>query len=119
MTVTIELPWPPRVLFPNARPHWAQRALAAKQCRRTAFVQTRLAGIRKGDPDLPQSLKVTCIFSPPDNRRRDLDGMLSASKALIDGVSDAIGIDDSRFEIAIRRQEPVKGGLVRIELSAA
>ena len=119
MAVAIELPWPPSVLLPNSRTHWSKRAHAAKQCRLTAFAMTKLAGIRKGDFDLQQSLKVTCVFAPPDNRRRDLDGMLGSLKSSLDGISDAIGIDDSRFEISIRREAPVPGGAVRIELEQA
>lgn len=80
---------------------------------------TKLAGIRKGDFDLPAALKVTCVFAPPDARKRDADGMLSSIKNFLDGISDAIGVDDSRFEIAIRREPPTKGGSVRIELEAA
>ena len=116
--IAIELPWPPSVLLPNSRSHWSKRAHAAKQCRLTAFAQTKLAGVRKGDFDLPASLKVTCVFAPPDHRRRDADGMLSSAKHFLDGISDAIGVDDSKFEIAIRREPPVKCGAVRIELEA-
>ena len=116
--IAIDLPWPPRTLHPNSRTHWARKAKDAKQCRLTAFAQTKLAGVRKGDFDLPSSLKVTCVFAPPDHRRRDLDGMLSSAKNFLDGISDAIGVDDSKFEIAIRREPPIKGGAVRIELEA-
>jgi hypothetical protein len=61
-------------------------------------------------------LDVTAIFSPPDNRRRDSDGMLSSCKAYFDGLSDAAGVDDSRWNLHIRREEPVRHGQVRIEL---
>ena len=117
--IAIVLPWPPSVLLPNSRSHWSKRAHAAKQCRLTAFAQTKLAGVRKGDFDLPASLKVTCVFAPPDHRKRDLDNMLSACKSLLDGVSDAVGIDDSKWQIALRKEAPIKGGLVRIELEQA
>lgn len=117
--IAIELPWPPRVLHPNSRVHWTKRANAAKAARSMGVYYTLTAGIRRNDPDIPQPLKVTCIFSPPDNRRRDLDGMLSSVKNYLDGISDIIGIDDSKWSIAIRREKPVKGGLVRIELEQA
>lgn len=73
-------------------------------------------GIRANDPDIPQNLKVTAVFFPPDNRRRDVDGMLSSIKSYLDGISDVIGVDDSKWQIALRREEPRKGGLVRVEL---
>lgn len=116
--ISISLPWPPREMHPNSRVHWSKRAKAAKQCRLTAGWCAKQAGIRYGDPDIPATLRVTAVFSPPDNRRRDLDGMLSSAKAFLDGIADVIGIDDSKWEIALRREAPVKGGSVRIELEA-
>jgi crossover junction endodeoxyribonuclease RusA len=117
--ISIELPWPPRVLHPNSRVHWSKRAKAAKHCRTTGAYLTMEAGVRRNDPDIPQSLRVTAVFSPPDNRRRDVDGMLSSCKSYLDGIADAIGVDDSKWEITMRREAPVKGGSVRIELEAA
>ena len=45
--------------------------------------------------------------------------MLSACKAYFDGIADFIGVDDSKWSIAIRREPVVKGGAVRIELESA
>ncbi len=117
--IAIELPWPPKELLPNSRVHWSKRAKAAKECRTLAWGLTLAAGVRRNDPDIPQYLKATFIFSPPDNRRRDLDGMLSSAKNFIDGIADVIGVDDSRWSIALRKEAPRKGGSVRIELEQA
>lgn len=117
--ITLPLPWPPRDLHPNARVHWARRARCTKTFRTIAAGTALAAGIRRTDPDIPQSLRVTVVFSPPDNRRRDLDGMLSSIKSYLDGIADVIGVDDSEWSIALRREAPVKGGSVRIELEAA
>lgn len=117
--IAIELPWPPRELHPNARVHWAKRAKAAKQCRTLGWGLTMAAGVRRNDPDIPQALKITAAFSPPDGRRRDEDGMLSSIKSYLDGISDVLGVDDSKWQLAIRREPPRKGGMVRIELEAA
>jgi crossover junction endodeoxyribonuclease RusA len=117
--IAIELPWPPRELHPNARVHWAKRAKAAKQARTLGWGMTLTAGIRRNDPDIPKDLKVTAVFFPPDDRKRDADGMLSNIKSYLDGISDVIGVDDSKWQIAIRREAKKKGGLVRIELEAA
>jgi crossover junction endodeoxyribonuclease RusA len=117
--IQIDLPWPSRDLHPNARVHWSKRAKAAKKARADAGWAAKAAGIRPADPDIPQCLKVTAIFSPPDNRRRDIDGMLSNIKSFLDGISDVVGVDDSKWHIALRRDPPVKGGEVRIELEDA
>ena len=118
--IRIDLPWPPRELHPNARGHWKKRYRMAKACRSLGAGLTLTAGVRRDDPDIPQDLKVTAIFYPPDNRRRDLDGMLSSIKSYLDGIADVIGVDDSKWQLgAPRKEKPVKGGLVRIELEAA
>lgn len=119
MTVIIELPWPPRSLSPNARFHWSRKARDAKHARQVAAWSVRGAGIRPGDFDIPGKLKVTWIFHEPDKRRRDDDNLISSVKAFRDGVADALGIDDSKFETTIRRGPQVKGGLVTVELEAA
>ena len=43
---------------------------------------------------------VRMTFCPKTNRRRDLDNLIAATKSLRDGISDAIGIDDSKTEIS-------------------
>lgn len=47
-------------------------------------------------------IHVTLTFYPPDKRRRDLDGCISACKAYLDGLADALGVDDSRFTLSAR-----------------
>ncbi len=44
--------------------------------------------------------------------------MLASIKAAIDAVAEAIGIDDSKFNIELCRGLPVKGGNVRLILEA-
>jgi len=60
--------------------------------------------------------KVRVEFSPPDNRRRDLDGMIASHKAAQDGIADALGIDDSKFETTYAISTPIKGGAVTVTL---
>lgn len=116
MTMRINLPWPDRDLHPNARVHWTRRHKAARIARETAFWTAKEAGIK---PLAADALSVTAIFTPPDNRRRDLDGMLASVKASMDGLADAIGVDDSKWSLAIRREAPCKPGSVRIEIEVA
>lgn len=119
MSIAIELPWPSRDLHPNARVHWAKRAKAAKKLRADAANCTLAAGVRRTDPDLPEAIKATITFYPPNRHKHDLDGCLSALKSGIDGIADIIGVDDSNWSIFLRKAEPIKGGLVRVELEAA
>lgn len=114
---SVNLPWPSRTLHPNARPHWSKKASATKAARFTASTMAKSSGLTSIRAD---SLKVTCIFSPPDNRARDQDGMLSSCKAYFDGIADVIGIDDSKWlHQAPLWGLPCKGGNVRIQIEVA
>lgn len=113
---TIILPWPAKELSPNARCHWAAKAKAARAARTAAGWITMAAKIRVDVGDNGTvTLKIT--FQPPDKRKRDLDGMLSSNKSALDGIADALGINDCRFRFALEIGDPVRGGrvIVRIE----
>lgn len=112
--MAIDLPWPAKALHPNARPHFRKKAAATKAARLEASLMAKPLG--KIDAD---AIKVTCIFSPPPvKRNRDADNLVAACKAYFDGIADAIGVDDSRFQHqAPVWGEPRKGGNVRIEIS--
>lgn len=107
------LAWPPQVLWPNRKAHWAKRAPVAKKYRHDAMLLTKVAGW-----SAEGSAHLRVEFCPPDRRRRDLDGMLSAIKPAIDGISDALGIDDQHFSIELDRGEVVKGGKVKVTLGS-
>lgn len=58
---------------------------------------------------------VTIIVAPPDKRRRDVDGILSALKPTLDGLADGLQMNDWHFNpIEIRRIDPCEGGKVTI-----
>jgi crossover junction endodeoxyribonuclease RusA len=98
--MTVTLGWPSRALSPNARTHWAMLARAKKAARREAYV----AAAGKALPlpvavvvGTPVSVRIQVTFTPPNARRHDLDNLIASIKAHLDGISDAIGIDDSRW----------------------
>lgn len=107
----IELPWPPKELSPNARIHHFARAAAARHSRESAHWLT-VASRARAPADGPVHVDLT--FHPPDRRRRDLDGMFSSMKSALDGVADALEVNDHRFEFTLRRAEPVAKGKVVI-----
>jgi crossover junction endodeoxyribonuclease RusA len=116
MTI-VELPWPSRDLHPNARVHWARKAKATKQARSDAAWLALSSGVRTYDFAGADRLGVTLVFIPPDNRARDTDGMISSVKGYCDGIADVVGVDDSKWVLSIRREEPRKPGFVRVEIS--
>lgn len=100
--------YPSPKLSPNARGHWSKSAPAKKSYRHECATECRRQGVGK----LSGPIHATITFHPPDKRRRDLDNMLSSFKSGIDGIVDAIGVDDSEWTITISKGEPVKGGRV-------
>lgn len=93
--ITIDLPHPPRILHPNARPHYMAKAKATKAYRMGAKAAALAAG---GDSQLWPSASVKVIATYKDARRRDRDGILSSLKAAFDGLADAwVVMNDADF----------------------
>lgn len=111
------LPWPSRLLHPNSRTHWAAKSKATKAARADAHLLALAAGWhRETWPDGP--LHVWIDGYPTDRRRRDADGLLSSMKAALDGIAQAMGVDDRRFvPHPWIKDEVRKGGEVRIRIT--
>lgn len=114
--IELSLPWPLRELSPNARCHWAVKASVVKRARIQAAWATREK--TKPQPSW-QSASVSYTFCPPDYRRRDRDNLIASMKAATDGIADALGVDDSKFETSYRMGAPIKNGAVLVTISEA
>lgn len=109
-----DLPWPSKDLSPNARCHWRKKSKAAKAYRAASHILCRQAWIKSPEGKVLLSLE----FIPPDKRRRDLDNLLASCKNALDGIADALGIDDSRFVPQLHMSEEItKGGAVRVRIT--
>ena len=79
----IELSWPDRSFFPNARVQHRYNKTKRDKARNEAYYVAKSNSFRPVSGDI-------CLvvdFYPPDKRRRDLDGMLSACKYFFDGIA--------------------------------
>jgi hypothetical protein len=76
----------------NRREHWAGRARRTKIHRREAAWALRIAGFEK--PSGKVSVTLTRIAGPR-GKELDDDNLRGALKAVRDGVSDWLGIDDA------------------------
>lgn len=119
-TLTIEFPWPPKGLSPNARLTRYAKASLFKKAKTQAYLLTRAAAI-KAHPriSLPKgsTLNLKLICQPPILRHRDEDNLIANCKALFDGISQAVGIYDHLFHF--REQEwhkPKKPGKLTVML---
>lgn len=117
MSLRIELPWPSPKLHPNGRVHWAVRSRAAKKARAEAKYLTLSSMVRTPRVFCGRT-PVSLTFCPPDRRRRDVDGMLSSLKSALDGIADALLVDDNKFDLSMTVSDPVKGGKVVVEVGA-
>lgn len=103
----IELPFPPSVLSPNARPHWTKKARAFKvyktQC--CMLLSQHRDELRGRDT-------FELRFHPPSAHRFDIDNLIARFKAGIDALSLTTGVDDSKFQFTIAKGEPREGGAV-------
>lgn len=114
--IMIRLPWPDNRLSPNARTHWAVRSPITKAARSDAAM-TMLAALRGRKIDSTDAIPMIWVFCPPDKRQRDRDNIIACCKALQDGIADALGINDARFEPTYRMGEPVRGGAVIVKVA--
>jgi len=115
-TATIHFPWPSNKLSPNARLHFMAVARVKKRAKADAHYLAKNQ-LRLMLPIRAEVINVTCEFFPPRNANYDDDGLLSRMKASLDGISEAIGIDDSKFRMkGARRGHVVKDGCVKVEL---
>lgn len=110
--MTVTLPWPPASLSPNARLHWASAARAKRAYREQCYWRAKVAFTRID----AESVAVKIEFHPPDRRRRDLDNCIASMKSGLDGIADAIGVDDSRWALTAVMGEPTKPGCVLVEV---
>jgi crossover junction endodeoxyribonuclease RusA len=109
----IKLDWPPKELHPNARVYFRTKAAVTKIYRKAAYERADWGNFFHADVE--SDIAVRIMFHPPDRRRRDLDNMLASIKAGIDGIADALCINDRLLNpITIERCEPVKGGRVLV-----
>lgn len=95
----ISLPFPASELMPNrknGRSHHVTNAAKIK-AREDGYWLTKAdpAHLLFAKTDGP--IPISIVYCQPDKRRRDLDNLLAASKASLDGMANAMGIDDTRF----------------------
>lgn len=97
-TLSIEFPWPPRGLSPNARLTVFAKASLFKKAKQLAFSRTKEAlngekiALRKG-----QRMNIQLVLEPPVLRYHDEDNLLANCKATLDGIAMAMGINDHFF----------------------
>lgn len=113
-TATLYLPWPNKVLSPNARVHWSVLAKAKKKAKSDAYFIARAAGLHGIKTS---AVTVQYTFFPPDRHARDDDNLVGSMKAFRDGIASAMGVDDRHWTVSHRFAGEIKmHGMVKVEL---
>lgn len=109
----IVLPFPPSSLSGHNKGHWATKARIVATHRAWAFHATRAA---KATVPATGDIAIKFRFVPP-SRRGDRTNFANRLKPYIDGIAEALGINDARFLPSYEFAEPEKPG--RVEVSFA
>lgn len=115
----IILPWPDKALSPNSRVHWGQKAKAAKVARQRGKWEAMCADFNTDTfKGYDGKLHLWIDYYAKTRNYPDADNCLSASKAYLDGIADALGINDRRFvHHPFVKDETEKGGKVVIRIT--
>ena len=103
----IVLPWPFPALWPNKRPHWSAKARATRSYRFMTKVAAKDATLGP----------IRLTFCPkPLGPKPDKDNCIAASKALQDGLADALGVNDRDLIVTYDIGERCKDGAVIVDI---
>lgn len=114
--MNVTLPFPPKELNPNNKPHWAVLARVKKKYRELCWVLALKSGLTPEAIQGWERASVHLDFYAPDRRHRDDDNMLAAMKAGIDGIADALGMDDNKFKVTFDVSDDI-GGMVKVTVT--
>lgn len=96
--LTIKLDWPDTRLMPNRKNgrHWGGTQEAKVRARQDGYFGAKKA-LGTSELASQERVAVKITFVSPDKRRRDIDNLLACIKPQLDGIAQALRIDDSRF----------------------
>lgn len=110
----IIFPWFPKELNPNSTCYFRKKA-QIKALYRTEGYNRTMEALQTQDID-KNVKEMRFTFYKPDNRHRDADNMLAAMKSGIDGMADALGINDRQFKTIVIHVADKIGGYIEVEL---
>ena len=112
----IVFPWFPKELSPNATVHYMKKAKYKALYKQACKEQTlKVLEIMKGST-MWDYTEMDITYTMPDKRWRDTDNLIASTKNGIDGMCEALGINDRVFEhIHIHRSKEI-GGFITVQL---
>lgn len=114
----IVMDFPPADLFPNRSKgrHWGSLYQVRSDYRERSAWQAKSQ--LKNWKHLGGTIRLDLTFEMPDKRHRDADNCLAAAKGALDGLADALFVNDRLFDpIIIRRKTGKKPGKLIIKIT--
>jgi len=114
----VTMPWPTKNLSPNARPHWATLSREKAQYRSSWRMLSFAAGAMGYGKMWPmhERRNVHFEFYPPNRRPRDDANIMASIKSGVDGMADALGVDDRFFRTSYELKEQI-GGYIKVTIT--
>ena len=116
----IELPFPDPKLNPNRSngKSWTSSRIYRDCAKQTGYALTRVALENQAFP-LALHYAIQITFYPPDRRHRDVDNLHASMKHYLDGICQALEINDKIFrEVTLSFGEMRKPGATTVEIKA-
>jgi Holliday junction resolvase RusA-like endonuclease len=117
---TVELSFPDSKLMPNrsAGKHWTFNHGEKATQKQEAYFLARQAITESGfETNTGARYSVELLFHPPDNRKRDRDNLQAACKSMLDGIAQAMEINDAQFKPTSEIGETHYRGRVVVKVS--
>lgn len=115
--ITFQVPWPPPLLSPNARAHWAVVYRIKAKYRDACWATVKAQKVPELNAD--DMYRLTLRFVPPDRRSYDRDNLIARMKSGIDGIADALLLDDKAFtELTASVSADSVGGFVEVRIQS-
>ena len=116
VNMKIVLPWFPKELSPNATVHYMKKAKYKALYKQVCKEQTLKALELMKGATFWEYTEMDITYTMPDKRWRDTDNLLASVKNGLDGMCEALEINDRVFEhIHIHRSKEI-GGFITVEL---
>ena len=112
--IEVTLPWPPKELSPNSRPHHMALARHKKKYKEACFWVAKQQGVQ---PMQAESLNVQMTFFRPAKHHYDADNLVAAMKSGLDGLALALGVDDRIFRLGPPVIADQIGGTVKVRIA--
>ncbi|MDR6394644.1 hypothetical protein [Herbaspirillum seropedicae] len=117
--VVVTLPFPNPKLNPNRSKglHWSATSGLRKKAHLEGYVLAKDAANRAKWTPTGDDIALRITFEMPDRRPRDRDNLLAAMKCSLDGIAEALGVDDNQFDPVVLRRRFGRGvGAVHVEI---